>query len=185
MSIKIDPICPTGCSDVLPNPAFDHCDPKVKFGEIQKIYVASLNADPLNDWTSAVEWATRIDNDDSADEDKIRELTVAADKPAPEFDVVEISDERKIKSPSSYTINITIDDNSDENYEFMRWTACNTTIRFWYATKENLYGGAQGQIGQLHLDEVIERGNKSLITLVGTLTWENKYAPERTTNPLN
>lgn len=180
----INPSCPTGCSDFLPVVDFDNCNPEVFFGEIRKIYLASLDADIIADWTSATDWLARIDNSDVADINSIRELTVSADMPAGEEDVIEISNKRKVSTPATFTINITIDDNSDLNYELMRWSECNTTVRAWYATDSHLYGGETGVQADLMLKEVIERGNKSLIRIEGTLTWESKYSPERCDNPL-
>lgn len=181
----LDPTCPTGCSDFLPVVDFDACAPKVSFGEIKRIYVASLDAEVFADWTSAGEWTTRIDNTDVADIDKVRELTVSADMPAGAADTIEISDKRKVMTPSTFTINLDIDDNSDDNYEFMRWTECNQTVRMWYATEDFLYGGEGGVTATISLKEVIQRGTKSIIKLVGTATWENKYSPERCANPLS
>lgn len=177
-------LCPTGCDDfIVPAVNFSDCDPEVFFGEIEKIYVAAVDVTPLTNWWDAAEWATLIDND-ALTGDEIRELTVSADLPAGEFDITEISNRRKVSSPNTFNLAVTIDDNSDLNYEFMRWTECNPKVRIWYATQDHLYGGNEGIRADIMLKEVIERGNKSLKTIQGTVSWEEKYSPERIPNPL-
>jgi hypothetical protein len=184
MSIANDPICPEGCTSSMPILDFDACAPEIYFGEVRRIYVASLDADPFADWTDASEWVARIDNDDIASANAIRSLTVSADKPAAEYDEVEISDNRKVVTPSTHIINLTIDDISDANYEFMRFTECNPTLRLWFADDAHIYGGNLGVKANIMLKEVIERGNKSIKRIEGMAKWESKFSPERTENPL-
>lgn len=181
MSIEINPICPTGCTDELPDFNFSECAPQVYFGEIEKIYLAPADETPFTDWSDASEWITKIDN---TSDGKIRELTVAADLPAAEYDVIDISARRKVMSTSTFTINLTIDDLSDENYEAMRWTECNPTVKMWFADKNHLYGGNVGLTANIMLKEVIERGSKAMKTIQGVITWESKHSPERISNPL-
>jgi len=184
MSTILNPICPADCESALPVLDFDACAPEIYFGEIRRIYIASLDAAPFDDWTSAAAWALRISNTDIASDDTIRSLTVSADKPAAEYDEVEISDNRKVVTPATHIINLTIDDLSDDNYEFMRFTECNPTVRLWYSDDTHLYGGNLGIPANIMLKEVIERGNKSLKRIEGMAKWENKFSPERTTNNL-
>jgi hypothetical protein len=171
--------CPTSCSDILPVAKYDYCDPEVKFGEIRKIFFATIDADPFVDWENMAEWYMRVDNDDDTDINAIRELTVSADKPQGEYDDIMLSNNRRVRTSGTHTINISIDDNSDANYDLARWAGCNTTIKFWYVTKTKMYGGNDGITGNLHLNEVIERGNKGIKFINGTLTWEARYAPDR------
>ena len=181
MSIEINPICPDGCESELPVFNFSECAPEVYFGEIEKIYIANADQEPFDDWTDAGEWTTKISN---TEDGGIRELTVSADFPAPEYDVIDISARRKVMSTSTFTINISIDDLSDENYAAMRYTECNPTVKLWYADKNHLYGGNVGITANIMLKEVIERGNKAMKTIQGTATWENKFSPDRISNPL-
>ena len=176
-----NPTCPTSCSTVPAVVDFDFCDPKTYYGEIEKIYVAAKDADYLSDWTSAAAWAARISNTDT-DANVIRELHVMADLPQPERDEIEISVRRKQTTPATWTINVDLDDLSDDNYEFLRTTACNTQVRMWFATEDHIYGGNTGIVCDIILDPVIERGRKSLQKGMGRITWESKFAPERTTN---
>ena len=181
MSAKINPTCPTTCSTVPPAAEFDFCNPDVFFGEIEKIYWTAKDASDLADWTSAAVWAARISND-GVDTDVIRELHVSADLPTPERDKVEISVRRTVSTPATWTINLDIDDLSDENYEMIRTTACNTQVKIWFATRDHIYGGNSGIVVDMSIDPVIERGKKSIQKFTGTITWDATFAEQRTTN---
>ncbi len=84
------PICPSGCSTTLPTTGFNKCDPAVKNGQIAKVYFTKTGY-ALSDWTSPVEWNSRLDKDSSA-ADAIRPLIVIGDLPAPTFTEKEISE---------------------------------------------------------------------------------------------
>ena len=183
MSVNIDPICPEGCTSLMPDFNFSDCAPNVIFGEIEKIYIASLDADPFDDWSDAAAWLARIENTDGTEE-SVRELTVAADLPAPTADEIEISNRRKVMSTKTFELAVTIDDNTEENYEAMRWSQCNPTVRFWFADQTHLYGGNEGIRANVMLSEVIQRGAKAIKTIQGKFTWDAKFSPERIENPL-
>jgi hypothetical protein len=176
-------ICPTGCDSILPKVDFNYCDPDVKFGEIEKVYIAAKYADPFTDWNNAAEWLLKIDNT-LADLDKIRALDVIADMAEPESEETVISLGRTVNSPKTFTLNVEIDDVSDDNYEFMRTTECNTKFKCWFATKEVMFGGNNGMECSVKLSYSIERGQKSLNKIVGTVKFDSKNSPERITNPL-
>ena len=178
------PTCPTGCDSVLPPVEFDYCTPNTVFGEIKRLYVASNDAAAFTDVESAVEWAARL-SEDGVGTDDIRELHISADMPAPTQDAVEIDQYREIYPPASFTINLDIYDLTDDNYEFMRTTFCNNAVRAWFATEDHMYGGVDGIVeANLKLTPVIERGSKTPEKFMGTLTWDAKYPPERSDNPL-
>ena len=176
----ITPTCPTGCSYTLPAVDFDVCDPKISFGEIKHIYIGAGDTTPFTDWTDLSEWIARIDNATLNDIDLLRDFHVMADLPMASSDEIMISLGRKIYSPATHIINVTIDECSVENYEFARMTSCNTQFRIWFATEDYLYGGNDGILASVNLRPVIERGQKSINSLVGTIQWENKFSPERT-----
>ena len=183
MSVN-NPTCPTGCDSYLIDVDFDYCDPNIEFGEIDHIYVMAQTGSNLLDWTSLPVWNARKALDPTADTDAIIDLVVMGDLPPAETDEIEISLGRKIQSPSSFTINFDIDDVSDDNYDFMRWLECNTIFKVWYSANEVLFGGNTGIEVNLTAKYQIERGQKSLQKIVGTAKWENKFSPERTTNPM-
>jgi len=158
---------------------FDLCDPQVSFGEIEIIMLAAGDAANFTDWTDLAEWTARIDNADVADPDKIRQMYVVADLPAATADEIIISKGRKVYSPATHVINVEIDDLSDENYEFARTSSCNVTFKVWFFTKSHMYGGNDGVLANVTLRPVIERGQKSINKISGTISWESQFSPER------
>lgn len=183
MSI-VNPDCPTGCNSILPQASSDLCDPKVLFGEIEKIYISSGDSSAFSDWTDIDEWTARINNSDTTSIDSIREFHVIADLPQATADELTISLGRKVFTPATHTINFDIDDISAENYEFGRTTSCNVLFRVWFGTKSKLFGGNDGILANVNIRPVIERGIKSINKLVGTVSWEYQFSPESTDNIL-
>ena len=179
----INPTCPTDCSSLVPDVDFDACAPKVLFGEIHKIYLASSDATPFTDVESLAEWTVRIVETGGDAATAIRELTVSADQPAPDMSEIEISNKRKVYPPKKWTLSVDIDDLTDTNYEFVRATGCNTQFRMWYQTDDHIYGGTDGILCSVVLNPSIERGNQSIQKATGTITWEALYAPERNDSP--
>ena len=181
------PTCPTGCDGLLPEVDFNYCDPDVQFGEIDKIYVMARDGSPLLDWESLSEWNSRIVASGVAPSsaDDIIELHVIGDQPLPESDELVISLDRRIQTPKTFTLNVEMDDVSDPNYQFMRWLECNTSVRIWYSANEKLFGDNAG-IDKVNfkLGYQIERGQKTLQNIAGTVTWEDEFSPNRITNPM-
>ena len=181
----MNPTCPTNCAKTLPIVKFDKCAPAISLSEIEKIYISKPTATPFTDWKLASEWVERISESDLVDDDAIRPLTVIADKPAPANVIKELSNGRKIPVRKDHTINVTIDDVSDENYELARVLECGGQIRFWYETSGGkLYGGNEGIEGTIVLDGVLNRGRDEIETLTGSIVWSSKFSPERITSPI-
>ena len=170
------PTCPTGCTSTLPTVSFSDCAPELGFGEIQSIFIGGSTVDPFNNpatpWTSLAAWTTAIGT-------TLVELVVSADLPAAAADELVISKGRKVYTPASHTINFDIDDVTASNYEFGRMTSCNSKYRIWFATPEYMFGGNDGILVNINVRPVIERGIKSLNKLMGTITWEAQFSPER------
>lgn len=180
-----NPICPTDCSSALPIVNFDKCNPQVAFSEIRRIFLAKETATPFTDWRLAPEWVTRISETDVVDDDTIRPLSVIADKPAPASIVVEISNGRNYTVGKDHTINYTIDDISELNYEFMRNIECGGKYKMWYETEGGfMYGGNEGISVTLTGDDILNRGRTEIETIAGAATWRNKFHPERTLSPI-
>lgn len=176
-------ICPTDCTTAVPVVSFSECAPQVILGQINKVYLANVGH-PMVNWADPAEWAARIDNA-STDPDAIRELTVIGEKPRPEANAVDISNGRKAYGNRNYTLNVTIDDNSDDNYNFARYTGCNGTYLMWYATIGGyLYGNNAGIKASFILDEVNPVGPNDFATLQGEITWKSKLAPVRMLSPI-
>ena len=182
MSVN-NPTCPTGCDSILVDVDFNYCDPDVQFGEIDHIYLKARDGSDLLDWESLAVWNTRKALP-VANLDAIIDLVVIGDLPVAETEEIEISLGRKIMSASSFTINFDIDDVSDANYELMRWLECNLIVDMWYSANEVLFGGNPGIEVSIGAKYQIERGQKSVQKIVGTVKWESKFSPPRTTNPM-
>lgn len=179
------PTCPTNCSSALPAVNFDACNPEVNLSEIRRIFIARKNAEAFTDWDQATEWTTRISETDVDNENAIRPLTVIADKPAPTPVTVEISNGRTITTRKDHVINYTIDDVSEENYEFMRELECGGQYRIWYETEGGyMYGGNEGILVNVTGDDILNRGRDEIETIAGTLTWRSKFHPDRVKSPI-
>lgn len=183
MSVN-NPTCPTGCDSYLLDVDFDYCDPNVLFGEIDHIYLMAQVGSNLADWTSLTVWNARKALDPTSDTDAIIDLTVMGDLPVAETEEIEISLGRKIQSPASFVVNFDIDDVSDTNYDLMRFLECNVVVKMWFSANEVLFGGNTGIEATIQNKYQIERGQKSVQKIVGTVKWEAKFSPERTTNPM-
>ena len=179
-----NPLCPTDCDQALGTVLFDDCAPNINPSEIQRLFVSKGNAAAFNNWTQAQEWTDRIAQSGST-ANAIRELTVIGDKPAPSPVTKDISGGRKYTVGKDHTLNFTVDDVSDENYEFMRSTECGGKYRLWYETKGGyLYGGKEGIKVSIVMDDVLNRGADEIETLNGVVTWRNKFSPERVKSPI-
>lgn len=177
--------CPTNCESALPPVNFSACAPTILESEIVRVFIARPNAAAFTNWEQATEWTERISQTDVADQDAIRVLTVIGDKPAPTSTPRDISNGRTITPFKEHTVNVTIDDVTDENYEFMRQLECGGQVKAWYETAGGkLYGGNEGITkARLSLDDILPSGEE-IETLQGTLTWRNKFHPERTDSPI-
>ena len=168
-----NPLCPTDCDQALGTVLFDDCAPNINPSEIQRLFVSKGNAEPFTDWKQASEWTTRIAQT-GTNADAIRELTVIGDKPVPSPITKDISGGRKYTVGKDHTLNFTVDDVSDENYEFMRSTECGGKYRLWYETKGGyIYGGNDGIKVTIVMDDVLNRGADEIETLNGVVTWRN------------
>lgn len=144
--------------------------------------IASVDADDLTDVESLAEWTARIAQT-GGNYASIREMTISGDMPVAEAGEIEISNKRKIYPPKKFTINFTVDETSDLNYEFMRTTGCNHRFKVWTVTDDHIYGGATGITVDIKMDQQIDRGNQSVQVFTGVITWESKFAPERNDSP--
>lgn len=179
------PTCPTDCSSALPVVDFSKCAPQVHLSEIRRIFITKANAEDFTDWESATEWTARISETDVSGDDAIRPLTVIADKPAPTPVTQEISNGRTVTVSKNHTINYTVDDVSDDNYEFMRTLECGGSYKIWYETEGGfLYGGNTGITVNATGDDILNRGREEIETIAGTFTWRSKFHPDRALSPI-
>ena len=177
-------VCPNNCETELPEVRFSKCSPTIVLSEIVRIFLGKQSTEPFTDWKSATEWTTRL-SENGTTANAIRPLTVIADKPAGSPVVKEISNGRKYNLRKDFTINIEIDDVSEENYEFMRVTQCGGEYKLWFETAGGrLYGGNEGIDASLVLDNVLGRGKDEIEKITGTATWGDKFSPEMCVSPI-
>lgn len=181
MSLPIIP-CDTGCQNDVPVISMDECNPSVDFSEVDKIYLTAIN-NPLADWTSAAEWATRIDNSGIAAAD-IRELWVSGELPEPERTATEIDNDRDVWSPMKFILPAVVFETNLINYDFVRQLQCGGEFLMWYSAGENMYGGTTGIEVDIKASHLITKGSKEANTINLEPTWDAKHNPERITNPL-
>lgn len=183
MSTNNTPTCPTGCSSLLPANHYDLCDQDIHTGEIQHIYFANVDAECFTDWTVSTEWLARI-SADSLDPDAIRRFRGSGDLPVAAQDTIDISLCQKFYTDKTFTINFSVEDTHEDNYNFLRTLECNTTLKMWFATDDLMFGGNCGEEVNVSANYKIDRGCKTLHYIELVITWDNKFSSERCVNPL-
>lgn len=179
------PTCTTDCTAALAVTKSSKCAPIIVGSEIVRVFVAKATAAPLADWKLATEWTARISDTDVTNDDVIRAIPVIGDKPAPAPINRDISNGRRQVLGKDHTVNMTIDDLSDENYAFMQTLECGGQYKFWYETAGGyIYGGNNGVLVNLNFDDILNRGRDEIETLAGTATWRAKFTPERVKSPI-
>lgn len=179
-----NPLCEDNCDETLAEVAFSECAPEINLSEIKRIWMGNANTSPFDNWADAAEWLARVSQTSLA-ADSLRELTVIGDMPAGAAVNRDISNGRQITVGKDRTVNFTIDDVSDPNYEFARQTECGNKRRFWFETHGGkMYGGNKGIKSKVLMDLVLNRGVDEIETIVGVLTWRSKFSPERITSPI-
>ena len=177
-------VCPNNCETELPEVRFSKCSPTIVLSEIVRIFLGKQSTESFTDWKSATEWTTRL-SENGTTANAIRPVTVIAYKPAGSPVVKEISNGRKYNLRKDFTINIEIDDVSEENYEFMRVTQCGGEYKLWFETAgRRLYGGNEGIDASLVLDNVLGRGKDEIEKITGTASWSDKFSPEMCVSPI-
>lgn len=180
-----NPTCAANCDVTLPVVHFDDCAPDVNYSEIRRIFIAKKAAAAFTNWLSPTEWLARMSQTSTTGNDYIRPLTVIGDKPAAADVVKEISNGRRVVIGKDHTINFTIDDVSQANYDFMRALECGGEFRFWYETEGGkMYGGNEGFVARVSMNDVLNRGRDEIETIAGVITWRTKFSPERGVSPI-
>lgn len=173
--------CASSCTQVLPEVDFSLCNPEVNYGEIDALFITNPG-NPLTDETDPAEWATRMALSTAA---KIIELHIMGEKPAPEQSEIKISRDTTVVGSKTHTMNIEIQQTNATNYEMLRSFECGKKILFWYRTAGGLlYGGNTGIEGSMILNEIIPKSRKELITFQGSVKWDARFHPCRTTSPI-
>lgn len=178
------PLCNQDCTGALPGFDFSKCNPDIENGQIAKVFFAIAD-NPLSNWSSVVEWASRIDNDAAAS-NSIRTLIGIGDMPAPESTEKEISLGRKIQGIKKFTINFKVDEVNENIHEAMRVLQCNTgNFALWFETRDHkLFGGNSGVYASIKVDQIIPESYQDIIYYQLTITWESQYMPEMIDSPI-
>lgn len=174
----------------MPAVSFGNCAPKQVESEINRLYITI--EDPNNpgealggpdDWTDPADWATAIH---ASTAQKVRELIVIGDLPEPEQEVRIVSDRRKVMGTKNFKLNITVDDATDDNYEFMRTLECGFTVRIWYGNiGGKLYGDQNGVLCDVtKANAPLDRGQNTFERFEFTFEWEAAGHPPRIDNPM-
>lgn len=179
------PTCSADCSTQLGAVKFSECAPEINLSEIRRVFIAVGIAAAFADFGEAAEWVERI-SAAGTDPDAIRSLTVIGDKPAATPVTRDISGGRQYAVGKDHTLNVSIDDTSDENYEFMRNLECGGQFRVWFETNGGkLYGGNEGILTRsVIFNDVLNRGVDEIETIEGTISWRAKFHPDRTESPI-
>jgi hypothetical protein len=187
MSILTNGKCSQNCDPTPPIFSFDSC-PEVNRGQIDRIYLYSVDGADFSNAEQLAEWTTRLSNTNQSDPDKIRFLTVMGEKPNASGDVLEISDRRKVILDKTHTLNFDVDETNDTNYEAMRWIECNPNFKFYYGVGKYLYGSDEskneGILGFFQINDNIPKERKQLNVFNGVITWEAPKHPTRFLNPM-
>ena len=180
----MNPTCPTNCDAALGEVLFDDCAPAINASEIKRLFIARANATPFTTWATAAEWTTRL-SQDGVEPNAIRALTVIGDMPAGAPVQKDISNGRKFTLGKDRTVNFTVDEDSDENYEFFRALECGGKYRIWFETHGGyMFGGNEGIKATVNADPILNRGTGEIVTYNGAATWRSKFAPERVKSPI-
>lgn len=175
------PECAQDClTKKLPATNYSKCAPKVRLSEIRRIAVAAEDADPFVNVEDPAEWEARLALP-LTNKNAVRWLTVIGDMPAGTPTTITISNGRQITLTKQRVVNYTIDDVSDENYEFMRSMECGGKLKAWLETEgARLFGGDGGILGTHVQDPVLTRGADGYEQILGVMSWSKKFAPKRT-----
>jgi hypothetical protein len=173
--------CPTDCAaGGVPDVAFDLCNPTRRFGEIQQILVAQVGQ-PMTTGDAA-EITTRLGALAGAAE-KMVVLKGYGDMPAATGEPNRISSLYTVTPPKQRTVNFTILDLNDTNYEFLRkLDKCGGRYLFWFVTADgDMFGGedfVEGVEADATANYIIPASDQESATGTLTINWTGAM-PER------
>lgn len=185
MSVIETVTCATDCDTNLPVVSFSNCSPQTATAQIVKIY---MSKEGFTDITSASEWNDRLPGNESdqneAADNAIRVFTVIGDKPAPEKSEKEISGGRFVTPQKTHTVNFSIDEISQANYDAAREFECGGNRLIWYEDSAGfVFGGNAGISASINIDHIITASREDFQTLTGTAKWKSQFSPRRDAKP--
>ena len=171
--------CPTDCAaGGVPDVAFDLCNPTRRFGEIQQILVAQVGQ-PMTTG-DATELTTRLA---ATDETKMVILKGYGDMPAATGEPNRISSLYTVTPPKQRTLNFTVLDVNDTNYEFLRkLDKCGGRYLYWPVTADGDMFGGENFVDGIEADTtanyIVPASDQEAATGQLTLNWTGPM-PER------
>jgi len=174
--------CPTDCTTAVKPVAFNYCDAYTNHGEIDKLFIASEEAQPLTNFCDLAEWLSRIDNT-TIDVDAIREIHFIGEKPAAEGEMENLGGGYEKPRLANHTLTGRIVEIGDENYNFIRSLQCGGRYRVWWTSGNHLYGGNEGELAKVsaRLVTPLEKTENEYFQV--TVAWEKIQDPDRCLNP--
>lgn len=184
MSVLTLPTCPDDCAGSLPKFNFNVCAPVLKYGEVEKIFLARPDADDFTNVEDLTEWAARLTSE-ITDDDHIEALMVKAEFPEPEVNEQELSGDRTAVGFMQFTVQGVIDENNDTNYQAMLTLQCNLKFKMWFLFADgSLYGGNEGVSATVRAHESATNNRAELRVINFNAKWKAKHAPLRSIYPL-
>ena len=187
------PTCPTDCTNILANWAFDECSPEWAAGEIGRVFLFGIGYpianDPKTDPAGFLAAVNARMSNTSAAANAIRVLTVIGEKPEPETNIIKMSNNREIVTTKKHQIVFDIDEMSQENRDAIRQLECGNKFLMMFESGEKLLWGGSDHIGDgiegsFIANLVIPRDRSGLTYYRCTFTWEDKFHPDSVESPL-
>jgi NTP pyrophosphatase (non-canonical NTP hydrolase) len=187
------PECPTDCAnlDNLPATSFETCVEAMKIfeSEICDIFITipDENGNAVNKpaaWTEAAVQTWYNDYVGEEAGDTVRRVVCIADMSSEEAETGLFSKRRKKTiGLKPHLVNVTIDDMSDENREFLRTLECGATVVMWFGTiGGNFFGGVDGILCDIfNVKLPLERGENNYEYGTFQMEWKAAAAPPRIT----
>lgn len=173
----------------LPAISTSFCSPKIKKGQLYKMFVTRASTDDVFvDITDVDEWADRLSNSTvipGSGAAPVREFPVIGQMPEPEVTETNISLDRIYQSTPKNTFSGRIDEMSAENISFARTIQGlgGATYKAWFQADDFIIGGDAGINGTLKMSIVIPESR----TEPQYIAWTFRYTgvqPEFDTTPL-
>lgn len=196
MAVMSTITCPSDCAVTnLPVINFQDCNPQILSSELQELILGRSDAISFTDASAATEWNDRISSNNTppgsstaAVKDLLRRLKIIGDIPAPTETTRAISGGRTAVTGKVYTMNIEIDDMSNENWQFCQTVQCSKAglkVKAWPITKSGHFlGGNTGISATLKINHLLDRGEDGIMRAVGTLEFKTFVFPNRDVFPL-
>jgi hypothetical protein len=164
------PVCPS--EEDMPEVDFDFCEPEAKLSEIKRVLFSTISGGEFEDWSNADEWNFRMSYT-SEDRRAIRAITCIADKPQPNSIKKQLSNDRRKITSKTHTINVTVDESTQANHEFIKTLKKGKKLRVWYETMGGrMFGGNSGIIATVFGDMILNRGQGEIQLYQIEVIWE-------------